>query len=66
MLRKNKQILDVDSIPPGMIEIHCCHCGRFFGFEEIDRGHVLLYCNKCKGWTTKIGSNNTEVDKPIE
>ena len=44
-------------------EIHCTHCGRFLGFENITEGSINILCKKCKGWTEFIVSDKLKLDK---
>ena len=47
-------------------EIHCASCGRFLGFQNIQNGYFIVYCNRCKTFTVVfpqiLYNGNEEMD----
>ena len=33
-------------------EIRCPGCGRFMGYQAIEKGAIRLLCSNCKEWVT--------------
>lgn len=44
-------------------ELHCTHCGRFLGYENIIEGAINILCPKCKGFTEFEILVNLSIDK---
>ncbi len=44
-------------------ELHCTHCGRFLGYENIIKGSVNILCPKCKGFTEFEILADSNIDK---
>lgn len=59
--KEQRDVLQRELAVQGFVPIRCSNCGRFLGYERIEKGDVLLRC-KCRMFSQVSAPGQEEVE----